>query len=186
MRTRGPVLAAWARAHLREHLGGARAVRPDAAWGAEPAATFVTLRWRDGRLQGCIGTLAAVRGIVDDVAHHVVAAALHDPRTEPIAIGDIDRLDLEISLLSRLEPIAFASEAELHAAIRPGIDGLVLEHRATRATLLPVMWEHLPDVAGFLAALKHKAGLSRTFFDRALRMSRYTAERYVDPAPEAS
>jgi AmmeMemoRadiSam system protein A len=179
MRTRGPVLARWARAHLRATLGGPAARRPDEPWCRELAATFVSLHWTTGELQGCIGCLQPARAIVDDVASHVVSAALHDPRTDPIVIDDIDRLDLEISLLSPLERIDFAE-------IRPGIDGLVLEHRGGRATLLPVMWTQLPDIATFLAALKQKAGLPRDFESPDLRLSRYTTDRYVDPAPSGS
>ena len=180
MKTRGPVLAAWARARLREALGGPSARRPDQPWCGEPAATFVTLRWqRDGGLQGCIGTLTAVRAIADDVAHHVIAAGLHDPRGARLALSDVAGLDLEISLLSELEPVAVAD-------IRPGVDGLVLEHRGARATLLPVMWEQLREPSVFLAALKHKAGLPRGFDGPDLRYSRYTTDRYVDPAPGAA
>jgi AmmeMemoRadiSam system protein A len=176
VRTRGPVLAKWAREHLRATLGGPAAHRPDEGWCREPAATFVSLHWTTGELQGCIGCLQPARAIVDDVASHVVSAALHDPRTEPIMIDDIDRLDLEISLLSALQRIDFAD-------IRPGVDGLVLEHLGARATLLPVMWQQLPDIATFLAALKQKAGLPRDFESPALELSRYTTDHYFDPAP---
>ena len=187
MKTRGPVLAAWARAHLRATLGGPAATRPTEAWCEEPAATFVTLRWqKSGELQGCIGALRAVRAIADDVASNVVSAALHDPRTDPIVRGDIDSLDLEISLLTPLERIFFADEREMLAAIRPGVDGLVLEHRGDRATLLPVMWTHLPELDSFLGALKQKAGLPRKFFSSELRLYRYTTDRYEDPAPSTT
>jgi AmmeMemoRadiSam system protein A len=150
-------------------------VRPDAAWCDEPAATFVTLRWPARGLQGCIGCLMPARTIVDDIAANTISAALHDPRSEPIALGDVDRLDLEISLLSPLETVEVA-------AIRAGIDGLVLEYRARRATLLPVMWKQLPDPAAFLAALKQKAGLPHDFTSADLRLSRYTTDCYLDPA----
>lgn len=177
------MLVAWARAHLRHTLGGPPASRPDLPWCAEPAATFVTLRWINGDLQGCIGSLAAVRSIADDVADHVVSAALHDPRTDPIGLADIDNLDLEVSLLSPLEPIAFSDEAGAYAAIRVGTDGLVLAAHGRRATLLPVMWTHLPDVDTFMRALKQKAGLSPKFWSDDVKLWRYTTDRYVDPAP---
>jgi hypothetical protein len=183
VKTRGPILAAWARAHLREHMGGPHAAPPIDAWAKEPAATFVTLRWTDGELQGCIGSLAPVRSIADDVADHVVSAALHDPRTSPIAIGDIDRLDLEVSLLSPLEPIELTDEASALAAIRPGTDGLVFTAHGRRSTLLPIMWEHIPEVRAFVAALKQKAGLSPKFWSPDVKLFRYTTDRYEDPAP---
>lgn len=175
MRTRGPVLAGWARGYLRETLGGARAARPAEPWCDELAATFVTLRWRDGRLQGCIGSLAAVRAIADDVAEHVVAAALRDPRSEPIGLDDVDALDLEISLLSPMERVA-------RAEIRPGIDGLVLVHRGRRGTLLPVVWKHLPQTDAFLGALVEKAGFPRGTWRDDFELYRYTTDCYRDVA----
>ena len=183
MKTKGPILSAWARGHLRETLGGARAQRPGEPWCAELAATFVTLRWTDGELQGCIGSLSAVRPIADDVADHVVSAALHDPRSEPIALGDIDALDLEVSVLSPLEPIAFAGEAGALAAIRAGVDGLVFAAHGRRSTLLPIMWKQIPDVKTFVNALKQKAGLSPKFWSDDVKLWRYTTQRYEDPAP---
>ncbi|MGE5183062.1 MAG: AmmeMemoRadiSam system protein A [Acidobacteriota bacterium] len=184
MKARGPALASWARAYLRERLGGPRALRLEAEWASEPAATFVTLRWHaDGELQGCIGSLNAARSIADDVASHVVSAALHDPRAADLSLAQVDDLDLEISLLSPLEPIAFTDEASALAAIRVGVDGILLVASGRRATLLPVMWEHLPDVAQFIGALKHKAGLPRGFWSPNVQLWRYTTDRYVDPAP---
>jgi hypothetical protein len=183
MKTKGPVLTQWARAHLREALGGPPAERPAEPWCAEPAATFVTLRWTDGELQGCIGSLAAVRPIADDVADHVVSAALHDPRSEPIGLGDVDDLDLEVSVLTPLEPIEFTDEASALDAIRAGVDGLVFSAHGRRSTLLPIMWEQLPDKKTFMSALKQKAGLSSKFWSDDVKLWRYTAERYEDPAP---
>jgi AmmeMemoRadiSam system protein A len=170
------VLARWARSHLRQRLGGPPAERPGAAWCDEPAATFVTLRWTDGELQGCIGCLLPARTIADDVASNTVSAALHDPRSEPIVLADVDQLDLEISLLSPLESVEVA-------AIRPGVDGVVVEYRGRRGTLLPVMWKHLPEPAAFFTALMQKAGVPHDISLAELRFSRYTTDRYVDPAP---
>lgn len=180
MSERGSILARWARARLCEALGGEPAARPDAPWCHEPGATFVTLRWRDGRLQGCIGSLEARRGVVDDVARNAVAAGLHDLRGAAITLADIARLDVEVSLLSPLEPIAFTGEAAALAALRVGVDGVVLAHGRRRATFLPVMWPRLGDPATFLGALKAKAGLPRDHWSDELALFRYTAERHVD------
>lgn len=174
---RGRVLVRWARAHLREALGGPAAARPGGAWCDEPGATFVTLRWAGtGELHGCIGTLEADRGIVDDVAHNVVAAGTRDPRSLPCALADVDRLDVELSILSPLEPIADAT------AIRAGTDGVVLVHGRRRATFLPAVWEQLPDPEVFLRELRRKAGLPPDYAG-AVELLRYTVEHHADPAP---
>jgi hypothetical protein len=173
---RGAVLVRWARASLREKLGGPAAERPSGAWCDELGATFVTLRWKSGQLQGCIGSLEADRAIVDDVAHNAIAAGTRDPRTTPCALDDVDRLDVELSILSPLEPL------EGEHAIRVGIDGVVLLHGGRRATFLPVMWERLRDVPTFMAELRHKCGLPRNFAGE-VRLMRYTVDKFTDPAP---
>ncbi len=172
----GPQLVCYARAHLGQALGGATATRPSGDWCNEIAATFVTLRWRSGDLQGCIGTLEADRTIVDDVAYNAVAAGTRDPRTRPCTLADLDNLDVDLSILSPLEPIG--SEAD----IRVGIDGIVLLHHGRRATFLPVMWERLETKENFMGELRRKAGLQRDFAGE-VQLLRYTAAKFEDPAP---
>ena len=172
----GSLLVRHARAHLRETLGGAKTQRPSGDWCAELAATFVTLRWRSGDLQGCIGTLQADRGIVDDVEYNAIAAGTRDPRTRPCKLGDIDNLHVELSILSPLEPIGSEDD------IRVGTDGIVLHASGRRATFLPVMWERLPTKQIFMAELRHKAGLSRTYAGE-MQLMRYTVDKFEDPAP---
>lgn len=176
----GEALLRYARARLRQELGGPRAQRPAGAWAEARGATFVTLRWRqDGELQGCIGSLEPRRALADDVAHNVLAAALADPRGAPLALPDVDALEIEISLLSALEPLACSDEASALAALRPGEDGLVLACGAQRATLLPAMWEQLDTPAEFLSALRRKAGCAPGWREGD-RLWRYTTERYRD------
>ncbi|HUS27260.1 MAG TPA: AmmeMemoRadiSam system protein A [Kofleriaceae bacterium] len=172
----GMTLARYAREKLREHLGGPLAVKPSGAWCDVPGATFVTLRWPNGQLQGCIGTLEADRSLVDDVASNAIAAGTRDPRTRPCVLGDVDKLDVELSILSALEPIG--GEAD----IRVGIDGIVMLAQGRRATFLPVMWERLRDIPTFMAELKQKAGLPRTYAGE-MQLMRYTVEKHTDPAP---
>jgi hypothetical protein len=173
---RGPVLVRYAREHLRAHLGGPASSAPTGAWCDEPGATFVTLRWRSGDLQGCIGSLEADRPIVEDVAYNAVAAGTRDPRTKPCVLADVDKLHVELSILSPLEPLA--SEAD----IRVGTDGIVLAYEFRRATFLPVMWERLRDTQTFMGELRRKAGLPRDFAGK-VQLMRYTVEKFEDKAP---
>ena len=177
---RARVLARWAREHLREALGGPVATPPHAAWCMELGATFVTLRRRDGELQGCIGTLEARRSLVHDVAHNAVAAATRDPRSAPLALAGLADVHVELSILSALAPLAGPDE------IRAGIDGIVLRHGLHRATFLPAMWERFRERTQFLAVLKQKAGLPRGLPDAELQLWRYTVEKAIDTAPEAA
>jgi AmmeMemoRadiSam system protein A len=179
----GDLLACWARAYLVEKLGGVKATRPEGAWGDVPGATFVTLRWKDGDLHGCVGSLTPRRGIVDDAAYNAVGAALHDPRSFPAVLDDLPDLDLELSVLSPLEPVAFHDETSALAALRPGKDGIVFTWHGMRSTFLPIMWERLGTPRAFMEALKEKAGLAGDFWADDVRIERYTVEKFASPAP---
>lgn len=153
----------------------------------DAGASFVTLR-QHGRLRGCIGTLEAHRPLGEDVAHNARAAAFRDPRFAPLTRGELPSTDVEVSVLSPHEPIAFADETALLAALRPGTDGVVLAHAGRRATYLPGVWAQLPEPRRFLAELRAKAGIEATVPCEALSVWRYTTAHsaprpLVDVAP---
>lgn len=177
---RGARLLDWARARLRQELGGAKAEPPAEPWCKEAAATFVTLRWPDGRLQGCIGSLSPRRSLVDDVGSNAVAAALHDPRAGALSLDEIDELVVEVSILSPLEPIPSADEREALEAIEVGKHGVVLEIGDRRTTFLPSMWPRLATKSEFLRELKVKAGMARDAWPEGIRAYRYTVEKHED------
>lgn len=141
----------------------------------EPVAAFVTLE-RHGRLMGCVGTLAAIEPLAVTVADRARAAAQADPRFEGVRPGDLADLDVSVSVLSPPEPLAVNGYDQLIAAIRPGVDGVVIDADRYRATFLPAVWDDLPDREAFIAALWRKAGLSPRAWPSGARASRYTAQ----------
>jgi AmmeMemoRadiSam system protein A len=140
-----------------------------------PGASFVSLH-RRGALRGCMGSLEARRPLAEDVAGNARAAAFLDPRFPPVAPEELAELELEISVLGPARPLPAASEAELLAALRPGVDGLVLCEGGRRATYLPSVWTQLPDPAEFVRQLKRKAGLPPDYWSPRLRFDRYEVE----------
>ena len=148
---------------------------------AEPAATFTTLRL-EGELRGCSGSLEARRPLAQDVAHSAFQAAFRDPRFDPLHQDDLGATRLEVSVLSPLESIPFAHEADLLDRLVPGTDGLVIIAEGRRATFLPKVWEMLPEPQQFLAALKAKCGLAGDYWSQRLEFQRYTTTSYVEPA----
>jgi len=176
--TLGEALIARARNAIAAALELPTRDEPAHAALAEPGATFVTLR-HGGALRGCIGTLEAERALAEDVRHHAFAAAFHDPRFEPLVVAEFAELEIEVSLLEPAQPLPAATEAEAHAALRPGIDGVVLEWRGRRATFLPQVWEQLARPREFLAALKRKAGLPADFWAADMQLSRYRVRKFT-------
>ncbi len=148
------------------------------------AATFVTLE-RDSALLGCIGTLEACRALAVDVAYHALGAAFSDPRMPAVTERDFIEMSIKVSVLSAAEPIAADSCAEVAGAVRPGIDGLLLDAPGHRSTLLPSVWPKVDDVAEFLSVLWRKAGMHPGDWPRGTRVSRYVTEEFGDPGPRA-
>ena len=177
--TRGSTLLAHARSAIAQRLGIPTAPMLQAPFLADPGATFVTLKV-DGELRGCVGSLQPRRPLGEDVRANAQAAAFDDPRFPPLARAEFDALEVEVSVLSASAPIVVASERELHAQLRPGIDGVTLQWGGRRATFLPQVWESLPDPREFLSHLKRKAGLPLDFWSDELAISRYTVEKFTE------
>ncbi len=170
-------LAAFARACIREALGGGVAEAPRGGVYDELAATFVTLHHPDGALQGCIGRLVASRSLWRDVRANALAAAFMDARGRRLTLDDAERLDVEVSVLSPPERVAFdGTEEGARASLRPGVDGVVLACGGHHGTFLPQMWGHFPDAKEFLDQLKVKADLSPRFWSDDISLLRYTVQ----------
>ena len=175
----GHVLLPLARSAIASQLGMSQAVEADRPWLREPGACFITLMHED-KLRGCIGTLRAHRTLADDVTANAVAAAFRDPRFSPLTAEEFSAISVEISVLSALEPMRFADEPEALKQLRAGVDGLVFEYGHHTSTFLPQVWDDLKEPAEFMAHLKYKAGLPPDFWDRDVRLSRYTVFKWKE------
>lgn len=123
----------------------------------EAGATFITLT-RDGELRGCIGTLEPYQPLAEDVREHAVAAALEDPRFPPVRESELDRIQIEVSRLTRPVPLEYRDADDLLSKLRPHVDGVILRDGPRRSTFLPQVWEKIPGPAEFLENLCYKMG----------------------------
>lgn len=182
----GDALLGLARAAIAHHLGrGPRPLVPDDVRLRARGATFVTLT-EDGELRGCIGSLRRSRPLGEDVIANAVAAASEDPRFEPLQADELDKVGVEVSLLSDPEYLEFADEDALLTQLRPHEDGLILFSGCRSATFLPQVWEQLPAPRDFLAALKRKAGLTPDRPVPGLMAARYQVRKWKETRAEAS
>jgi AmmeMemoRadiSam system protein A/AmmeMemoRadiSam system protein B len=149
----------------------------DLPWLKQAGATFVTLS-KNGVLRGCIGSLAAVRALCDDVAENARAAAFRDPRFAPLSGEEWLQCRVEVSLLTAPKPLRFADEADLLAQVVQGEDGLIVEADGKRGTFLPQVWEGLPDKSVFLRELVKKAGLPQDTRLARCKVSRYRVAKF--------
>lgn len=130
----------------------------------QPGASFVTLHTR-GRLHGCIGSIEARLPLALDVARNAQNAALSDPRFHALAAMEVDDTEIEVSVLTPMQPLDFSGLADLIRQIRPGLDGVLVERGWQRGLLLPQVWEHVPDPYEFLTHVALKASASLAIFD---------------------
>lgn len=143
-------------------------------------AAFVTLTIR-GDLRGCIGSLEAYQSLVADVRDHARQAALEDYRFPPVSPGEVEKLQIEISRLTKPVPLPYEKASDLPGLLHPGEDGVILKDGYKRATFLPQVWEQLPDPDEFLSHLCAKMGASADLWKRkVLEVSIYHVEEFEE------
>jgi uncharacterized protein len=140
-------------------------------------ASFITLR-TEGRLRGCCGTLEPQGALAEGVWRNAWSSAFSDPRFAPLREEEYANLDVHISVLGPLEPVAAMTEQELLRQLRPGVDGLLLQRGAAQATFLPAVWGQLPDAVEFVRQLKLKAGWTADFWAPDIAVWRYTTKSF--------
>ncbi len=121
--------------------------------------TFVTLKI-NGNLRGCIGNLLPAGSVLEGVKRNAENAAFHDPRFQPLSSQEFEQVQIDISVLSRPEPLQYRDGDDLIEKLRPGTDGVILKLGSAGATFLPQVWEQLPKPELFLDHLCQKAGLN--------------------------
>jgi hypothetical protein len=160
----GMALVELARRTIQENLGVQVPANPKLAEALTDAAlkvkagTFVTLTM-NGQLRGCIGSLEPREPLAEGVKHNALNAAFRDPRFSALTKKELEKVHVEVSILTDPKPLAYTDSKDLLKKLRPGIDGVIIREGYAGATFLPQVWEQLPDKEEFLAHLCMKAGL---------------------------
>lgn len=96
----------------------------------EKMGAFVTLH-ENSELRGCIGYIESHSPLFQTVAEVAAKSAVADPRFNPVREDEVEKLDIEISILSKPQLVKDISE------IKVGRDGLIMERGFYRGLLLP-------------------------------------------------
>jgi AmmeMemoRadiSam system protein A len=143
---------------------------------AEKCGAFVTLH-KAGRLRGCIGYIEALRPLHQTVAECAMAAALRDPRFDPVVPEELPHIHLEISVLSPFKEIS-------PDVIEVGRHGLMISQGWQRGLLLPqVATEWKWDREQFLEESCLKAGLAPDAWKHGAKIQAFTAQVFSEPPP---
>jgi AmmeMemoRadiSam system protein A len=131
---------------------------------------FVTLHIA-GKLRGCIGVIDPQEELGKSLVRTAASAALEDPRFVGIQGNEVNQLEVEVSLLSELQPTA-------PEEVVVGRDGLLIGRGPRRGLLLPqVATEHHLDRLRFLQETCLKAGLPRDAWkEPGTTIQRFTCE----------
>lgn len=137
---------------------------------AGTCGAFVTLH-QDGQLRGCIGTIVGREPLAGAVAANGLAAAVHDPRFDPVSPDELSKITIEVSALTPLHEVAGPDD------IVVGRHGILLEKNGRHAVFLPqVAPEQGWDLATTLAHLCRKAGLPADAWRQGARLHVFEAE----------
>jgi AmmeMemoRadiSam system protein A len=146
----------------------------------QPGASFVTITI-EGALRGCIGSIEPYRPLAQDVQENALGAAFRDPRFPALSTGELDAIQIELSILTQPQPLAYTSGDDLLSQLRPNIDGVIIEREWRRATFLPQVWEKLPNPIDFMSNLCKKAGLPPDDYQTpGLKVSIYQVAKYAE------
>ncbi len=96
----------------------------------EARGVFVTLKKR-GNLRGCIGRMTPDRPLANLVGAMALQAAFEDPRFAPVTLKELPDLEIEISVLTPMQPVPGPE------AIVVGRDGVLLKKGGRSAVFLP-------------------------------------------------
>ncbi len=149
---------------------------PDNIVFMEERAVFVTLH-KDGNLRGCIGHMHAQMPLYKTVIQMAVAAAFEDPRFPSVQKDELEKIEIEISVLSPMERIFD------YTKIRMGIDGVWIKQGFYSGVYLPqVAIDTGWDRETFLRSLcSSKAGLpADAYKDADVEIYIYQVEKFSE------
>lgn len=177
-------LLRFARAVVETTVRGGETAGVAAPAVAAPAhgGAFVTL-YKFRRLRGCMGTLDTTLPVGAAIRQAAQLAATHDPRFQPVAIGELPDLRLELSVLSPPRRMEALEQLEI------GRHGIIVEQGGRRGLFLPkVAVDHRFDRETFLArCCREKAGLAETAWrDPATRVYLFEAQVLSETEPGVS
>jgi AmmeMemoRadiSam system protein A len=140
----------------------------------EKRGAFVTLKV-DGRLRGCIGYPLPVKPLAETVIEMAVAAATQDYRFRPLALEELPRTKIEISVLTLPEPVKNPEEVEV------GRHGLIVTKGICRGLLLPqVPLEYDWDRETYLRHCCLKAGLDEDAWQKGAGIEVFEAQVFSE------
>ena len=117
------------------------------------AGVFVSIH-KEGRLRGCIGTIQPVRrSVAEEIICNAVSAATGDPRFDPVRPEELNRLEINVDVLSMPERIKSKDELDVKRY------GVIVSSGSRRGLLLPDL-DGIDTVDEQIDIARKKGGIS--------------------------
>ncbi|RLF33990.1 MAG: TIGR00296 family protein [Thermoplasmata archaeon] len=146
---------------------------------------FVTIHtYPDHELRGCIGIPLPIMSLKDAIAEGAKSAT-HDPRFPPLSKEELDKIIVEVTVLTQPELIRVDKPMDYLSEIEIGRDGLIVEQGFYKGLLLPqVPVEQGWDKEEFLSHTCMKAGLlPDAWFDENTKIYRFSGQVFTEIKP---
>lgn len=147
----------------------------------EKLGVFVTLSI-NSNLRGCIGYPEPYMELIEGLLDVSIAAAVDDPRFNPLSLEEFDKIRIEVSVLTKPKIVEVDSYDEYLDVLKVGTDGLIIENMYHRGLLLPqVPIEQNWDIKTFLENLCYKAGLHKdAWMDENTKIYNFQAQIFEE------
>lgn len=145
---------------------------------------FVTLNtYPDNELRGCIGIPEPVY-LLSEALEFAARSACHDPRFIDLGNDELDKITVEVTILTKPEKITVDKE-KLTDWIEIGKHGLIIEGYGRRGLLLPQVPAELGwDSSEYLDGLCRKAGLRKGMWkDKDVTLYSFEGEVFSETEP---
>lgn len=148
---------------------------------------FVTLsRYPDQSLRGCIGYPEPQFPLIEALVDAARSASTRDPRFPPVNIKELEKITIEVSILTPPKLIKAEKPSDYIKHIKIGRDGLIIEKGLYRGLLLPqvpVEWKW--DAREFLSQTCMKAGLlGDCWYDEETKVYKFSAIIFSETKPK--
>ena len=150
----------------------------------EKKGVFVTIHsFPEKELRGCIGLPQPEYPLFEAVQIAAIEAAFSDTRFPHLKKDELNKIILEISVLTVPKIIDGKPNCYLDK-IENGKDGLILEHGLNKGLFLPQVWEEIPNKKEFLDALCWKAGLTPDYWlDEKTKLYKFHVKIFREKEP---
>jgi uncharacterized protein (TIGR00296 family) len=151
----------------------------------EASGVFCTLNTLSGNLRGCIGHPYPDSALVNALIDSAISAATRDPRFAPVKPEEMEKLTIDVTVLTPPKLLEVNHPKEYLEKIIIGKHGLIAERGLRKGLLLPQVpisfdW----DVEEFLAHTCNKAGLPMmAWTEKDTKIHSFKGQVFEEKAP---